>query len=233
MSQKKTIGIIGGMGPMATYDLGQKIVANTKAEKDQDHLHVLIDCNTAIPDRTAAILGQGEDPLPEMVGSARRLEQGGADFLVMPCNTAHHFYDKVSSSVNIPVLHMPRETAALLREMGIRKAGILATDGTCRAGVYEEALKEEGLESVYPGEAHQKMIMSMIYDHVKAGDMDFSSLDVDGLLRSMEEAGAEILILGCTELPLAFESLGITEGTVDPTVVLARAAVREAGGELK
>ena len=88
--EKKTIGIIGGMGPLATADLFEKIVGHTKAACDQEHLHVVIDSNTNIPDRTAALLHGGADPLPELTGSARRLEAMGADVLIMPCNTAQN-----------------------------------------------------------------------------------------------------------------------------------------------
>ena len=108
----KTVGIIGGMGPAATCDLMEKIIALTKAARDQDHLHVLTDVNTAIPDRTAAILHGGPDPVPEMRKSARRLVSAGAELLLMPCNTAHYFYDDLAASVPVPVLHMPRLTAA-------------------------------------------------------------------------------------------------------------------------
>jgi aspartate racemase len=102
----KTIGILGGMGPLATADLYRKIILHTKADKDQDHVHAIIDGNTNIPDRTAYIMGKGENPLPEMIKSARTLERAGVDFIIMPCNTAHHFFDQLAKSVNIPLLNM-------------------------------------------------------------------------------------------------------------------------------
>lgn len=234
MNSFKTIGIIGGMGPLATYDLAEKILNNTVASCDQDNIPVLIDCNTRIADRTAAILHGGADPRPEMKKSAKRLEEAGADVLIMACNTAHYFYDSVCEGINIPVLHMPRLTAQLLLKKGVKKAGVLATDGTCQSGVYGKALEEEGIEPVYPSSEKQGIIMSLIYDHVKAGKMDFSDLDIDGVISEMKEKGAEVLILGCTELPMAFDIIddtGIT--SVDPTDVLARAAVSFAGAPLK
>ena len=103
---KKIIGIIGGMGPLATVDLFEKITLHTKAQQDQDHLRVLIDSNTNIPDRTAALLHGGEDPVPQLIASATSLEKMGAQVLVMPCNTAHNFYDAVAGAVEVPVLHM-------------------------------------------------------------------------------------------------------------------------------
>lgn len=234
MNNYKTIGIIGGMGPLATYDLAEKILDNTVASCDQDNIPMLIDCNTRIADRTAAILHGGADPRPEMKKSAKRLEEAGADVLIIACNTAHYFYDSVCEDISIPVLHMPRLTAQRLLDMGVKKAGVLATDGTCESGVYGNALEEEGIEPVYPSAEKQKIIMSLIYDHVKAGIMDFSDLDIDGVLAEMQEKGAEALILGCTELPMAFDIIGDTPvPVVDPTEVLARAAVSFAGAPLK
>lgn len=234
MNNYKTIGIIGGMGPLATYDLAEKILNNTLASSDQDNIPVLIDCNTRIADRTAAILHGGADPVPEMKKSAERLEKAGADFLIMACNTAHFFYDRVCEDISIPVLHMPRITAEHLRGMGIKKAGVLATDGTCKSGVYGNALAEAGIEPVYPSAEKQKIIMSLIYDHVKAGVMDFSDLDIGSVITEMRNKGAEALILGCTELPMAFEIIGdVGLPAADPTEVLARAAVSFAGAPLK
>ncbi len=234
MNSFKTIGIIGGMGPLATYDLAEKILDNTVASCDQDNIPVIIDCNTRIADRTAAILHGGADPRPEMKKSAKRLEEAGADVLVMACNTAHYFYDSVCEDISVPVLHMPRLTAQLLLSKGVKKAGVLATDGTCQSGVYGDALEKEGIEPIYPSQEKQKIIMSLIYDYVKAGRMDFSDLDIDAVISEMKEKGAEILILGCTELPVAFGIIG-DKGlpAVDPTDVLARAAVSFAGAPLK
>lgn len=232
MNNYKTIGILGGMGPMATYDLGIKIVENTKADKDQDNVPVIIDCNTRIADRTSAILHGGEEPRPEMIKSAKRLEAAGADFIIMPCNTAHYYYEDVCREVSIPMLHMPRETAARLKEKGIKKAAVLATDGTFRSGIYKQALNEAGIEDIYPSEEMQRIVMSLIYDYVKAGNMDFSALDIGAVIEDVKSKGAEILILGCTELPIAFDIIGeVALPTIDPTNVLARAAVQAAGGE--
>ena len=160
--EKKIIGILGGMGPLATADLFQKIILHTRAETDQQHLHVIVDSNTNIPDRTAALLHGSADPTPELVKSARRLADAGAEVLIMPCNTAHNFHAAVQAAVDIPVLHM----IALTR---------------------------------------------------------------DALLAR----GAETLILGCTELPLAFELYDLHYPTADPTLELALGAIRFAGGTVK
>ena len=134
----------------------------------------------------------------------------------------------------IPVLHMPRETASLLRKKGIGCAAVFATDGTIRAGIYEDALCAEGIRPVYPGQEGQRLLMKMIYDHIKAGKEDLTGLkpSADALLREMKDAGARCIILGCTELPIAFELLGRTEDTFDPTSILARAAIKASGYEV-
>ena len=243
MSKKKTIGIIGGMGPMATYDLAEKIVECTDAEVDQDHIHVITDCNTAIPDRTAAILSKGKSPVPEIVKSANRLVEAGADILIMPCNTAHYFYDEIVSQIKKPILNMPEIAAEELSYLGIQKAAVLATEGTVKSGVYEKALAARDIEAVYPDEEGQELLMTLIYEFIKAGNMDFSTLPLEELVEELVEEGAEALILGCTELPLAFEVLLEAgepevlkeEGILifDPTLELAKAAVLKAGGFLK
>ena len=143
--KKKVIGILGGMGPLATADLFEKITLHTRAQRDQDHLRVLIDSNTNIPDRTAALLRGGEDPTPQLTASAVLLERMGADVLIMPCNTAHNFYDAIAAAVHIPLLHMIRLTAQALQKRGVTAAGLLATDGTVQTGIYQRTFAGTGI----------------------------------------------------------------------------------------
>ena len=192
---------------------------------------MLADVNTAIPDRTAAILRGGPDPVPELTKSARRLVSAGADILLMPCNTAHYFYDDVARAVSVPVLHMPREAAAALKAAGVKKAGVLATDGTVQAGVYEKALTGAGIEPVYPSPAMQAEVMRLIYDGVKGRSAPLESIPVGDILQDLRGQGAEKVVLACTELPIAFAELGLMEGCLDATRALAFAAVRAAGAE--
>lgn len=233
----KTIGIIGGMGPAATADLLKKITDMTDAARDQDHIHVLIDSNTNIPDRTAAILHGGKDPVPEMLASARRLEAAGADFLIMPCNTAHYFISELRKNVGIPFIHMPEETARLLKNRGVTKAAVLATDGTVQSGLYERALNAEGISAVYPDEEQQKTVMSLIYDYIKKGITDSSVLpydEISALNDDLRKRGAQALLLACTELPVAYQLMGLVNQTcVDPTSVLAAASIRKAGARVR
>ncbi|MBQ5567593.1 MAG: amino acid racemase, partial [Oscillospiraceae bacterium] len=173
--EKKIIGILGGMGPLATADLFQKIILHTRAETDQQHLHVLIDSNTNIPDRTAALLHGGADPTPELVKSARRLADAGADVLIMPCNTAHNFYDAVQGAVDIPVLHMIALTRDALLARGVRRAALLATDGTVQTGIYQRVFSGSGIDLLVPEGDDQAAVMDIIYHGVKAGDMAHST----------------------------------------------------------
>lgn len=231
----KTLGVIGGMGPAATADFFSKLINLTKAETDQQHVPVLIDSNTRIPDRTAAILHGGADPVPEMCKSAQRLEKAGAEILMMTCNTAHYFYDEVQASVSVPILHMPRETAKAALAAGYKSPALLSTTGTLKSGVYSKAFEQEasGLHLLLPDVDGQQALMSMIYDGVKAGKRDFDTQRILSLLERLNFQGAECFILGCTELPLAFADYHIPGETIDPAMALARAALLAAGAEIR
>lgn len=217
------------MGPMATCDLMKKIIENTDAACDQAHIRMFVDNNTNIPDRTAAILRGGADPRPALIESAHKLQSMGADLLIMPCNTAHYFEKDVADAVEIPVLNMQRETAKQLSEQGITCVAVLATDGTVQSGLYDVALKNAGISPVYPVPEEQKMIMSMIYDYVKAGKAFTDLQRVNTMIDRLRKQGAQGLILGCTELPIAFAPWQTAIPTFDPTLILARAAVTAAG----
>jgi len=234
-SRYRTPGIIGGMGPSATCDLMQKIIDNTDAKDDQHNIHLLVDQNTDVPDRTAAILKGGADPMPELIRSARRLESAGADFLCMSCNTAHYFHGRLSEEVSIPILNMPAESAKELKRRGIRKVALLATDGTIRTRVYHKVVEAEGIEVLVPRPEDQKTVMHLIYGCVKKNaPVDaYPKKEVAAMMSELKARGAEAFLLACTELPIAFERLGYKDGLVDPTHVLARAVVREAGAPLR
>lgn len=229
--EKKTVGILGGMGPLATADLFEKITLHTRASCDQEHLRVLIDSNTNIPDRTAAILRGGADPVPELTASARGLERQGAKVLLMPCNTAHHFYDAVQAAVDVPVLHMIRLTAQALHRRGVKTAGLLATDGTVQTGIYQRCFEGTGIRLLLPEAEGQQAIMDMIYHGVKAGRRDYDAAAARAAMEALLRQGAETLILGCTELPLAVALYRIDLPVTDPTLELALGAIRFAGGE--
>ena len=229
----KSIGILGGMGPMATADLFQKIVALTKADSDNDHFRIYIDNNPQIPDRTTAILKGGKDPVPQMLDALRHLEACGADCIVMPCNTAHYFLDRLQPETKNPFISILESTAkACAAAHPGKTACILATTGTLCTGIYEKALSQEGVAYLLPGDRHREILMDGIY-RIKAGERLTDPAPFQGMLEDLQAAGADYFILGCTELPLAVEQLSLSGSFVDPTLELAKAAIRFCGGEIK
>jgi aspartate racemase len=201
---KKIIGILGGMGPKATVDLFNKIIDLTPAEKDQDHIHILIDNNPKIPDRTAYILGNGESPISALIEGVTRLKAAGADFIVIPCNTAHYFYDELTEMADIPIINMIEEVGKhILKNYGKCKIGLLATTGTYEGRVYEKYLNSLGIDVIVPKDEIKKAVLNLIYE-VKAGNYNFKTEELYYLLSEFIEKGINTVILGCTELPLVF-----------------------------
>ncbi len=232
---KKTIGILGGMGPLATADLFHKIVSLTAADCDGEHVRVYIDSNSAIPDRTAAILGQGPDPFPAMRDSLRKLESCGADCVIMPCNTAHYFLPRLQGLTDIPFLSILESAAKACRaHFPGKTAGILATRGTLSAGLYQAALEKEGVSCLVPEDWEQDALMDVIYGGVKAGAKpECYRTNLVSVLETLSARGADYFVLGCTELPLAFQLLGLPPPARDPTGELAKAAILFCGYPLK
>ncbi|HEV8340640.1 MAG TPA: amino acid racemase [bacterium] len=227
----RTIGVLGGLGPWATLDFFEKVLRLTPARRDQEHLRLIIDNNPKIPDRGPAILGSpgAEDPFPALAATARAVEAAGADFIVIPCNTAHFFYEPIRRAVRVPVLHIMEEVAraAAARLPGLRRVGLLGTRATVATGLYQAAFASQGTEVVAPESKDQAVIDGLIYG-IKAGRADELAAEGASVGRRLGEAGAEAIILGCTELPLVLgpETLGLP--VLDSNLILAEAAVREA-----
>ncbi len=232
---KKTIGILGGMGPMATADLFRKIIEGTKASRDSEHIRVYIDSDAAVPDRTAAILHGGEDPVPEMTTALRHLEACGADCILMACNTAHHFLPRLQEMTKTPILDMPAITARRCRELYPgRRAAVLGTTGTLDTGLYDRALKREGVPFLLPDDKQRAELMRFIYDVVKASKpFEPESENWSLLLDGLRQRGADYFILACTELPILANALGDPGPFLDPTKELAREAILFCGYPLK
>lgn len=228
---KKTIGILGGMGPMATADLFGKITALTDAAGDNEHIRIYIDSNASIPDRTAAILDGGEDPVPAMADSLRKLELCGADCVIMPCNTAHYFLPRLEALTELPFLSMVEAAAGACRERFPGKTiGILGTTGTLSTGLYQRALAAAGVPFLVPEEREQAALMEVIYQGVKAGAPPSRYREAFcSVTEGMAARGADCFLLACTELPLAVQALGLDLPRVDPTEELAKAAIRFCG----
>lgn len=203
MNAKKTLGILGGMGPMATVQFYKNVVAHTLADRDADHINIIITSRADIPDRTDYILGKSsESPLPKMIADAKTLADAGAEIIAIPCNTARYFHAELEASVSVPVLDIVRETAEHVMLRGFKRAAILGTIGTIKIGAYKRALEGFGVEGVEPDDDTQSLITSVIYDYVKAGRPGGERI-FDEAARRMFERGCDCLILGCTELPLA------------------------------
>jgi len=228
---KRTIGILGGLGPFATVDLFNKLVKATPAVKDQEHPHTIVDNACHIPDRNAALLHGGESPVPEMLAAARRLQSAGADFLIMPCNTAHAFLPEVEPYIQIPFLNMIRVAAEHIRENlpQVKKVGLLGTSGTVNSGVYAREIEAIGAELLVPDAAGQEEVMDAIYspEHgVKAGHTDIPNRKFVAEAMRLIERGAGAIILGCTEIPLAVGSDDLPVPAIDATQLLAEKAVK-------
>ena len=235
MTEKKALGILGGMGPLATADLLHKVISLTDAACDNEHIRIYVDNNASIPDRTSAILSGGADPVPAMADSLRKLESCGASCIIMPCNTAHYFLPQLQTMTDVPILNMLEETAAVCaRQFPGKRAGVLATKGTLAAGLYQKALEKEDVAYELPNEEERDALMRVIYDGVKAGaePKDYAE-DFLHVIRAMTARGADYFILGCTELPVAAQALRVSAPCVDPTEVLARAAISFCGYPIK
>ena len=227
----KMIGVLGGMGPAATADFYQKIIRATPAKTDQDHLKVLIFSNPQVPDRTAAIRGEGPDPLPVLVAGAQVLVQGGADFITIPCVTAHHFYDPLQRAVSVPILNLVGETAtAVLSECpGLRRLGLLATTGTLESRLFEPFFEPRGFTILTPAPAVQaSAVMEAIYAIKHGESMERPRRLIREAAEDLQTRGAQAIIAGCTEVPLVLQDGDLPVPVIDPTWILAKAAVRSA-----
>ena len=233
--KEKIIGIIGGMGPAATSDVFRRILQLTSVEKDQEHIHIIIDNNPKIPDRSQAIFGKGESPVPAMIESGKMLQTAKADFIIIPCNTAHFFYDELKGHLRIPIVHMIREVAKKIHKEfpNVRKAGLLSTRGTIKAGLYQKELIDFDIEMIKPDERVQDMVTEAIYgrEGIKSGYLQGKSKKliynaIDNLINN----GAELIIGGCTEIPLVVDSETVPLPFINSNQVLAEAAVSIAKG---
>jgi len=234
---EKIIGILGGMGPEATIDLFTKIVKGTRARKDQNHLRILIDNNPKIPDRTLAIQRRGPSPLTQLIRSAKLLEKAGADFIIIPCVTAHHFFEPLQKRTKIPILHLVEETLKYIKKRwkGIDKIGLIATTGTVQIGLFQKAFSNNGIELVLPApEVQRKWVMEAIYGKkgIKAiGPSEHSKRLIFKASESLIKQGAQAILAGCTEVPLVLKEGGLSVPVIDPISILANIAIKKARGK--
>lgn len=227
----KIIGILGGMGPEATAECYLKIIRATQASKDQEHFRVIIDSNAKIPDRTEAISGRGESPVPEMVHAAKNLEKLDVDVACIPCMTAHYFIEEVQKYISFPLLNAFLELKKYISDFypSISKIGVLATTGTLETGLFEKYL--DHLDVIYPTPMTQnEKVMKAIYGEngIKSGNTDGEPLHLlKEASQELLDNGAELIISGCTEIGLVLRPYHLPVPLVDPMEVVADVVVKE------
>ncbi len=224
--KSKTIGIIGGMGPEATLDLCSRIIKHTPAQKDQDHIHLIIDNYPQIPDRTAFILGKGENPLPYILKSVDLLVNCGVDALCMPCNTAHYFVEDIRKHSSTPFISIIESVLKEVRNnySEVKNIGLLATRGVIVGRVYHQVFENDGFKIVTPSESVEDVVMDVIYS-VKAGTGREKVYDLQMCIDSLKEKGCELIIAGCTEIPILLPFVELPVPVVDSTLSLAKEVV--------
>ncbi len=236
IDDRKVLGVLGGMGPLATQLFYKRIIEKTDANCDQEHLNMIILSHATMPDRTGEILGgRTEELFHLLLKDAQMLEQGGAGVIAIPCNTSHVLMDRLQESIGIPIINMVEETAAHIadtfREPELRIA-VLATDGTIRTGLYQKALEKAGITPVIPSADSQKLVMKIIYDGVKnGGEIDFSEF-----LTVQEEIlgqGCQAAILACTELSCFKELYHLPHFYIDAMEILTDLSILTCGGKIK
>ena len=229
----KVLGVAGGLGPLATACFMRRCVEMTDARSDQEHLEIALLNRPATPDRTAFILDRTrEDPLPALTRTVRDLTALGAGCIAIPCVTAHYFFAPLQRQTAVPIINALEETAFCLQREGVDTVGILATDGTIRTGILQKALARRGIAAVLPDRTHQRKVMGIIYQNVKAG-LPADANAFSQVSASLWQKGCQCILLGCTELSIAREELDLGGGYLDVLDVLARAAVLACGARLK
>lgn len=227
------VGVVGGLGPESTIRLMQAVFDATPAEREQDHIHLIVDSNPKTPDRSQALLGEGESPAPTLCESVRRLTGAGADLIAVACNTAHAFHDEMQAATAVPVLHMIELCARRAGERWPAGAtlGLLATTGTVRSGLYQDALGREGRTAAAPEPPEQAELMDAIFGAggIKLGRVEENAPRVAALGRALMDRGAVAVIAGCTEVGLALAEPGYP--VIDPLRLLAEEIVRRVKGE--
>lgn len=223
----RRIGILGGMGPAAAIDLQAKILESTPAGADPEHLPVVVWNVPQVPDRVAAVLGAGPSPLPAMVEGARALEAAGCEAFAVACNTAHFWAGELAAAVRIPLVHIADAAVEALarRPVPPLRVGLLATRGTLAAAFYGERLARRGFEWLVPTEPEQRDLVDEAIRRVKAGDAPGARAPLEAAVRSLARRGAEVVLLACTELPLAAEGAAPEVPLLDASRALAEALV--------
>lgn len=228
----KKLGIIGGLGPMATALFMKMIIEMTDAKCDQEHIEMIVYNCPQIPDRTNYILGKStQNPAPRLIELGRKLVEEGAELIAIPCITANYFYGELTAEIKAPIINIIKEVCNCLVKQEIHCAGLMATSGTVLSGLFQAAFEDLGCTLVLPKEEDQQDVMHVIYEDVKANrpvEMD----RFNRVAKHLRDAGAEVILLGCTELSVVSESHELGAGYLDVMRLLAKCAV-ESCGKLK
>ena len=230
--KEKIAGILGGMGIDVTAELLTRIIDATVAAKEQDHIPVIINHNPKIPDRTRAIVYGGEAPLPLLKSSLEMLTKAGVDFIAVPCNTVHYWYDEMQKHVSVPIIHMIGEVVekSLSIKNGLKKAGLLATTGTVKIGLYQGMFAEKGIKVILPNDDDQTVVMKNIM-RIKAREaLSDIRQDFVRIAQGLIARNAEIIVIGCTDISLAMKDGDLEAPIVDSLSVLAEKTVHMALG---
>jgi aspartate racemase len=233
---KKVLGVLGGMGPLATQLFYKMIIEKTDARCDQEHLDMMILSHATMPDRTRAIMeGRTEELFQLLLKDALTLEANGAGVIAIPCNTSHVLADRLQEEISVPIINMIRETAAHIAGLFPKKdvkIGILATDGTINTGLYQKELQKAGLTPVVPGEQSQKLVMKLIYDGIKnGGEIDFA--DFLTIQEELRKEACDAAILACTELSCFKEQYKLPLYYIDAMDILTVQSILSCGGKIK
>ncbi len=223
----RVLGVLGGMGPLATVDFLKKLIEETPATRDQDHIPVIAYSVPQIPDRPPAIIGQGESPLPHMLEGIRTLKSAGAQAIAIACNTAHFWYDDLVLQGGLPVLHIADAACAALPDENSQRVGLLATTGTVAAGFYQSRFNARDIDCLLSSDKEQQTLVAPAIECVKRNDLSRAHALATAAARHLLDRGAQSIVMGCTELPLAIEhrSGEVSAHCIDATRALARACV--------
>lgn len=229
----KRLGVIGGLGPIATAYFYELLIKMADARRDQEHLEVVIFSKPSIPDRTDYILGRGNDnPLQPMIDIGRTLVGMGADYVAIPCITAHYFHDALQEGISTPIIHIIKETVDYLKSEGICKVGIMATEGTIYSRLFQAELEAFGMQSIVPSVERQQDVNDLIYKNVKA-NLPVEMERFQAVSEELHREGAQVIILGCTELSLIKRDYEVGPGYIDAMEVLAMRSIQLCETKLK
>ena len=221
----KKLGIIGGLGPMATIYFMELVVRMTKADNDNGHIPMIIYNYPDTPDRTEYLLDHSKpNPQPNILEMGENLKKQGCEYFAMPCITAHYFGKEITETIGSGFINMIEETAKFLNKKKIDTVGLMATDGTVKSKVFEDTLNAYGINVVVPSDEKQRLVMKVIYDEVKAGK-EVSVNDLYEVKEELKSKGAKLCLLGCTELSVVKGNYTLDDEFLDVLEILAKQAV--------